>query len=166
MLTEPEKTFLERIAARAKAEQRLALRAKILLALDKGRSVSETARDLHIVRNTVKKWRHRWIAAQERLAKVQQDDPAAFETLALAVLSDVARRGKPPDFTPEQITQIVALSCEPPEESGRPITHWTQRELADEAIKRGIVEQISPRSAGRFLKRGRSQAPSVALLAQ
>lgn len=164
MLTEPEKTFLNRLAARAKTEQRLALRAKILLALDQGHSVSETARDLKIVRNTVKKWRDRWGAAQEHLS--QAPDEAAFERLALAVLSDAARSGKPAEFTPEQITQIVALACEPPQQSGRAITHWTHRELADEAIKRGIVEKISPRSAGRFLKRGRSPAPSVALLAQ
>jgi transposase len=164
MLTEPEKIFLKRLANRAKTPQRLALRAKILLALDQGRSVSAIARDLHLVRNTVKKWRYRWREAQERLRK--QDHPAAFEALALAVLDDSARSGKPADFTPEQITQIVALSCEPPQESGRAITHWTHRELADEAQRRGIVEKISPRSAGRFLKRGRSQAASESILAQ
>lgn len=163
MLTEPEKTFLNRLAARAKTEQRLALRAKILLALDQGHSVSAVARDLKVVRNTVKKWRDRWLEAQERLQQVCDGD--TFEALALEVLSDAARSGKPAEFTPEQITQIVALSLEPPEESGRAITHWTHRELADEATRRGIVKQISPRSAGRFLKRGRSEAPSVALLA-
>ena len=42
----------------------------------------------------------------------------------------------------------------PREDSGRPITHWTPPELADEAKKRGIVESISPRSVGRFLGRG------------
>ncbi len=166
MLTEPEKTFLDRLAARAKTEQRLALRVKILLALDQGHSVSAVARDLHSVRNTVKKWRDRWLAAPESLTKAQQDDQAAFEALALAVLTDAARRGRPADFTPEQITQIVVISCQPPEQSGRAITHWTHRELADEAIKRGIVAQISPRSAGRFLKRGRSQAASEPVLAQ
>ncbi len=164
MLTEPEKTFLQRLATRAKTEQRLALRANILLALDQGRSVSAVARALHIVRNTVKKWRDRWRTAQDRLQKAQDQD--TFETLALAVLGDAPRSGKPADFTPEEITQIVALSLEPPEQSGRPITHWSQRELADEAIKRGIVAQISPRSAGRFLKRGRPQTASVAVLAQ
>ena len=166
MLTEPEKTFLERLANRAKTQQRLALRAKILLALDQGHSVSAVARDLHSVRNTVKKWRDRWLTAQERLTKVQQDDQAAFEALALAVLTDAARKGRPADFTAEQITKIVVISCQPPEQSGRSITHWTHRELADEAIKRGIVTQISPRSAGRFLKRGRSQASSEPVLAQ
>ena len=165
MLSEPEKTFLERLANRAKTQQRLALRAKILLALDQGHSVSAVARDLHIVRNTVKKWRDRWRATQERLTKVQPDDEALFERLALEVLDDAPRSGKPANFTAEQITQIVVISCKPPEQSGRAITHWTHRELADEAIKRGIVAQISPRSAGRFLKRGRSQAASEPVLA-
>ncbi len=165
MLTEPEKTFLDRLASRAKTEQRLALRANILLALDGGHSVSQTARDLHSVRNTVKKWRDRWLAAQPRLAQAQQGDQGLFERLVLEVLGDAPRSGAPADFTPEQITQIVALSCESPQESGRPITNWTQRELADEAQKRGLVKQISHRSVGRFLKRGRSQAASVAVLA-
>ncbi len=165
MLTEPEKTFLDRLAARAKTQQRLALRAKILLALDQGHSVSAVARDLKVVRNTVKKWRDRWLNAQESLTKTQQDDRAAFGALALAVLDDAPRSGKPAEFTPEQITQIVVISCEPPEQSGRPITHWTHSELADEAIKRGIVAQISPRSAGRFLKRGRSQTAFEPVLA-
>ena len=168
MLTDSEKTFLDRLASRAKTEQRLALRANILLALHEGRSVSQIARDLHIVRNTVTKWRDRWLAVQDRLGQAQQapDDQEAFEALALEVLGDAPRTGKPADFTPEQITQIVALSCESPQESGRPITNWTQRELADEAQKRGLVKQISHRSVGRFLKRGRSQAASEPVLAQ
>lgn len=45
----------------------------------------------------------------------------------------------------------MALACESPEDSGRPISHWTPRELADETIKRGIVKTISPRHLGRFL---------------
>ena len=65
----------------------------------------------------------------------------------------------------EQITLIVALACELPASSGRPISHWTPRELTQEAVKRGIVEQISPRSVGRFLKRGRLATASSALLA-
>lgn len=150
MLTQPEKAFLNRLATRAKTEQRLALRAKILIALDQGQSVSQTARDLGVVRNTVKKWRDQWGAAQPQMS--QAPDPATFERLALDALYDGERSGKPADFTPEQITQIVAISCEDPAESGRPITHWTHGELAQEAVKRGIVERISSRSVGRFLK--------------
>ena len=46
----------------------------------------------------------------------------------------------------------MAIAGEPPEVSERPIRHWTPRELAAEAIKRGIVETISERHVGRFFQ--------------
>jgi transposase len=46
----------------------------------------------------------------------------------------------------------LAVACEPPEKSGRPITHWTAHELADEVIKRGIVASISPSQVNRYLR--------------
>jgi putative transposase len=49
--------------------------------------------------------------------------------------------------------QIMALACETPEVAGRPVSSWTPHELADEAIKRGIVTSISPRTVERFLSR-------------
>ncbi|MCK8602811.1 helix-turn-helix domain-containing protein [Desulfoferrobacter suflitae] len=82
-------------------------------------------------------------------------DIKQLEQLIVDALTDEKRSGRPALFTPEQICQIVAMGCEKPEDSQRPISHWTARELADEAIKRGIVENISPRSAGRFFKRSR-----------
>src|SRR5262245_2695835 len=66
----------------------------------------------------------------------------------------------------EQIVQIVAVACEDPADSGRPVSHWTPREVAEEVRKRGIVETISPRSVGRFLKSGGFAAPSGRVLAQ
>ena len=45
---------------------------------------------------------------------------------------------------------LAALACETPTASDRPVSSWTPRELADEAVKRGIVEQISPRTVERF----------------
>jgi hypothetical protein len=49
------------------------------------------------------------------------------------------------------VTQILALACEPPAKSGRPITHWTRKELHAEVLKRGIA-QISESQVGRYLK--------------
>src|SRR5207249_986229 len=57
--------------------------------------------------------------------------------------------------------EIVAVACEAPTDSGRPVSHWTPREVAEEVRKRGIVETISTRSVGRFLKSGRFTAASV-----
>ena len=94
-----------------------------------------------------------------------EEEEKQLGTLIGTVLSDAPRRGRPITFTPEQICQIVAVACESPQACGRPVTQWTPGELADEVIKRGIVESISPRSVGRFLKRSRSETPSVSVLA-
>jgi transposase len=68
-------------------------------------------------------------------------------------LDDLPRPGTPPRLTANQICQIEELACEKPENSRRPITQWTGREIADEIKKRGIVDEISPRHASRLLKK-------------
>ena len=70
-------------------------------------------------------------------------------------LADEPRCGAPAKYTPEVICQIIAMACERPDkvEGGPPITHWSQQELADEAVRRGIVKEISRGSVGRILKR-------------
>ena len=82
------------------------------------------------------------------------------------IFSDEPRSGAPAKFETEQVVQIVALACQDPEGAGLPITHWTPKELATEAIKRGIVQSISPRSVERFLKGSDPKASSKPLLAQ
>lgn len=107
----------------------------------------ETSRRLGIGRTTVQNWRKRWLHGSE--------------LTVLERLQDAPRSGAPAVYTPEQICAIVAIACERPSESQRPITHWTQQEIADEAMKRGLVEYISQRSVGRFLKRsGLETAPN------
>ncbi len=59
------------------------------------------------------------------------------------VLSDEPRWGAPVKFSAEQVVQIIAIACETPQLSGRPISQWSAWELADEAIIRGIVTTIS-----------------------
>src|SRR5262249_61234199 len=81
-------------------------------------------------------------------------------------LTDPPPPRTPATFTAEQIVQIVAVACEDPAASGRPVSHWTPREVAAEVRKRGIVATISTRSVGRFLKSGRFTAPSRGILAQ
>ena len=71
-------------------------------------------------------------------------------------LEDLPRPGAPSSLTADQICQIEQMACEKPEEAGRPISQWTGREIADEMVKRGIVEKISKRHASRLLKKGAS----------
>ena len=72
-------------------------------------------------------------------------------------------RVAPATFTAEQICAVVAMTCERPEDSDRPISQWSQREIADEAMRRGIIPQVSQRSVGRFLKRSRPSTASARL---
>ena len=59
----------------------------------------------------------------------------------------------------------MAVACEVPQASNRPVSHWTPRELADEVIKRGMVPTISPRRIGRFFKGRGLTTASVAVVA-
>jgi putative transposase len=160
--------LLQRLLRRHTADQALVRRAAILLALADDPRVAVTAQRLGLTRLTVRHWRDRWLQAAPQLQQAEQDaaPEAALLGLIAQVLADAPRPGGPATFGPEQIVQLVAVACEPPEQSGRPIDHWTSRELADEVIKRRIVPTISPRTAGRFLKRGRLAAPPEPVLAQ
>ena len=73
------------------------------------------------------------------------------------VLADAPRSGCRGKFTGEQVAQILATACEDPKLSGRPISDWTARELADEVAKRKYVDSISVSTIGRLLKSARLQ---------
>jgi putative transposase len=137
---------LEKYVRRHTTEQQKALRGRIVLLAADGYNNTQIARQLGIYTATARHWRERWLnVAEVPLADLTIED--RFE--------DRPRPGSPARITAEQWCQLTALACEPPEQSGRPISQWTSRELADEAIKRGLLERISPRHVGRFLKRGR-----------
>jgi len=123
--------------------RKLAERVRIILLAASGLGVDETARRLGIWRKTASTWRRRW----------QSADATAG---VAARLSDAPRSGAPATFTPEVICKIVALSCEDPEALDVPLSHWSQSELARQAVQRGIVGSISHGSVGRFLKRSGS----------
>jgi len=144
------------VRTKAQTPYRLVERSRIiLLSADRVANI-EQAHRLDVDRQRVRRWRARWAEAEERLAAAEReganDDDLA--KLIRSVLTDERRAGAPATFSAEQLTQIIAVACEPPEESGRPVTHWTPTELADEVITRGIVETISPRHVDRILKGG------------
>jgi putative transposase len=97
---------------------------------------------------------------QLQIAEAEGINDSQLRQQLEAVLSDQQRSGGPAKFSLEQIVQIVAVACEQPASSGRPLSHWTPRELALEVVKRGIVQEISRRSVGRFLKRGNATTTS------
>jgi len=159
-----QRAVLAALLRRSSCPQALALRVQIILGAAAGQRTEPLARQLGCAPNTARKWRARWAAAATPLAAA--DERLAVERAIAAALADAPRPGAPATFTAEQIIRIIDLACRPPEQVARPLTAWTPRELADEAVKQGIVATISPRSVERFLNRGRSASAPEPLLAQ
>jgi len=161
-----QQDLLQRLVKRTTSEQRLVKRGHILLEAAAGTSNTQIAHHQQVDYETVRRWRDRWRAAESRLQAIEATGKPKLLSQAIEVLlTDEQRPGAPATFTFEQFMQIMALACEKPEAVERPVSSWTPRELADEAIKRGIVTKISPRTVERFLKGERFTAASQAVLA-
>ncbi len=138
-LDERERQQLQQIINRHGTAQQIALRAQIILLAAQGYNHRDIARALKISREMATLWRERWRRESEKGVPVVER------------LQDAERSGAPASFSLEQILQLFAIACEKPETYGRPISHWTARELAEEMVKQGIVKRISPRHVGRLL---------------
>lgn len=141
-----QREVLEQLVRTHSTPQQLALRARVIVHAVDGVGVRESARELGVWPKTVRYWRKRWRRANDKQSVCDR-------------LADAPRSGAPATFTPEQICAVVAMACERPSESERPISQWSQREIADEAIRRGLVPDISQRSVGRFLKKRQTSSP-------
>lgn len=146
ILAPVEHQALEALLRQHSAPQQLVLRARIVLACAQELNNAQVARELGVSIDAARLWRRRWL-------ETAPADPEGGPDVA-ARLQDWPRPGAPGRFTAEQFCQLMAMGCEIPAGSERPISHWTPREMADEAQKRGIVDHISPRHVGRLLKRG------------
>ena len=133
-----QREALEQLVRSRSTPQQLALRARMILHAADTVGVRESARELEVWPKIVRCWRRRQAAEGQSVPER---------------LTDAPRSGAPATYTPEQICAVIAMTCEKPSDSERPISHWSQREIADEAIRRGLVPNISQRSVGRFLKK-------------
>jgi putative transposase len=170
--TPRQRRVLEQLVRRHTSPPHQVRRARGILAAAHGATNAAAGRRVGMTADTARTWRRRWAAASEAVAVAEaeredEDDDRALAQVICDVLADAPRSGAPPTFTPEQLCQVMAIACEPPGDSGRPISQWTPRELADEAVKRNIVPRISARSVGRFLVlgSGRDQAARKPVLA-
>lgn len=161
-----QQDLLQHMVRRATSAQRLVKRSRIILLAISGMPNTQIAKQVQVDHETVRRWRDRWRAAEARLQAIEAiGKPKALEQAIEALLTDKQRPGAPSPFTFEQYMQIMALACETPAEADRPVSAWTPRELADEAVKRGMVAKISARTVERFLKGERFTAAPQAVLA-
>src|SRR5262249_37247846 len=109
MLTTEEVETLERWARRPTTAQALAQRARIMLACTTGKDDTVVAIEARITRQTVGRWRRRFIAKR------------------LAGLLDETRPGAPRTITDEYVERVVRL---PLETTPRDATHWSTRAMA------------------------------------
>jgi len=121
-LTEEEAATLKMLASAGTTEQRIALRAKTVLAAAKGIPLLEIAKSTGLSVNSCLKWRKRF--AENRLEG----------------LSDLERQGRPKTISQEQRLEVMALACTTPVDGS---TRWSVRKLADAAgFSVGAVHNI------------------------
>lgn len=153
VISERQEAVLRKLSTATTLAKRLVQRATIILLAFSGVDNQDIAQKVDLGRHQVGLWRRRWQNAFANLIRIEcVEDPPALRRAIETLLADEPRPGCPGKFTAEQLTLLLALACEPPEKSGRPITHWTGQELADEAVARGIVESISASQVNRYLR--------------
>jgi transposase len=109
VLTDDERATLERWARRPTSAQALALRCRIVLACAEGGTNVAIARRLGVHRDTVGKWRRRFV--EQRLDG----------------LHDEPRPGAPRTVTDEDVERVIVKTLE---ETPPDATHWSTRSLA------------------------------------
>jgi len=151
-LTEKQHSILKEIIRTKTASQRLVQRARLIVLGFEGMCNRAISKAIGLQRKQVGLWRRRWKESFDALVAIECNaPPAALRHAIKDVLKDAPRSGSPGKFSAEQVTQVLAVACEPPERSGRPIDEWTGAEIADELVHRGIVASISTSQVNRYL---------------
>jgi transposase len=121
-LTDVEREQLESWSRRHTSAQALALRCRIVLLAGEGLRTGEICQRLGVHRNTVAKWRSRFVA--ERLEGVL-DEP---------------RPGQPRKITDAQVDEVITKTLE---STPKDATHWSTRSMAAEVgLTQSAVHRI------------------------
>jgi transposase len=150
-VTEKQLVILEELSRSRSAAKGIVQRALIIVLGFQGLLNEQIAIQVGMNRQQVGVWRQRWRDAWKAMCVWECTESHRLREAILETLADAPRPGAPATFTATQVAQILALACESPKLSGRPITRWTHRELHDEVLKRQIVESISVAQVGRYL---------------
>jgi transposase len=156
-VSERQWAILQELSRSRTVAKGIVQRALILVRSVQGLLNDQIALEVELNRQQVGVWRRRWREAWDSLCVWECTEPHRLREAILAVLADAPRPGSPGKVTAEQVAQILAVACESPQLSGRPIARWTHRELRDEVVKRKIVDSLSVAQVGRYLKQSAVQ---------
>jgi transposase len=121
-LTDAERETLERWARRAKTAQAVAQRARLILGCAAGRRNTVVAHELRLIKQTVSKWRSRFLARR------------------LDGLLDDPRPGAPRTITDAQVERVLTRTLE---STPADATHWSTRSMAQASgLSRSAVHRI------------------------
>ena len=156
-ISEKQQIILEELSRSRTVARGVVQRATIILRGFQKWLNEEIAGAVQLNRQQVGVWRQRWREAWEALCVWECREPQRLREAILDVLSEAPRPGAPATFHADQVARIVALACESPKLSGRPIHHWTITELHNEVLKQNIVATISRAQVGRILQQAALQ---------
>lgn len=108
------------------------VRAKAILLASQGFTNAQIAERLDVSRQSVSEWRSGSLTRAWRGSRSGRGRGA--------------RR-----LFPAQVAEVKALACELPAQKGIPLSRWSSAEIACEAVKRGIVAEISGATVWRWL---------------
>lgn len=111
-MTDIEVESIRQRAHSRTAPARTVERARIIWLANQGRRVPAIAQELHLTATTVRSWLVR------------------FNRQGVAGLQEKPRPGRPPIYTPEQVSEVIATSLTNPQELGLPFASWTLDRLA------------------------------------
>jgi transposase len=110
ILTPEERAALAALGRQRMTPQALALRARIVMACADGATVTRVAADLEVTRDTVRKWRDRFLRGR------------------LDGLADLPRPGAPRTITDEQVELVITKALTEP--GPQPGKRWSTRSMA------------------------------------
>jgi transposase len=156
-ISEKQQVILKELSRSRTVGKCIAQRATIVLLGFQGFGNDEIGVKVGLNRQQTGRWRRRWRDGWDQLCSWECNEPHRLRAAIIEMLTDAPRPGAPPKFTAEQVARIIALACESPKLSDRPINHWTNTELRDEVLKRNIVGSISRAHVWRFLQQAALQ---------
>ena len=118
-----DRNRLELLVRSRRAEQRMVIRARILLSAAQGNTTSETAREVGVSRPTVLLWRERFTVGGVE-----------------ALLKDAPRSGRPRAVDQAKVDTIIKATLET---KPKQATHWSTREMAK-------TQNVSPATVQRI----------------